>query len=200
MSRVFPAIFGIIALAFLFTGLAVLLRKKPLLFSSRWMFALLLVCFSPQFIIPFQTLGDAGDHLEGLRMITWLGPLMFAVLLAFFWKQMQGYMVVGVVDQSFRKALLSVLDELQLERKEELSLIRIPRANLDIQVAIQSWTGVGQVKNKSKSGREVFQQIIAGLKRRFALGELETNNTTPVLYITLGIFMLVFGGFFLVGF
>ena len=199
-SRVFPAIFGVIALAFLSTGLAVLLRKKPLLFSSRWMFALLLVCFAPQFIIPFQTLGGAGDRLEGLRIITWLGPLMFVVLLAFFWKQMQGYMVMGIVDQSFRKALLSVLDELHLERKEELSLIRIPQANLDIQVAIQSWMGVGQVKNKSKSGREVFQQIIVGLKKRFAQGELETNNTTPLLYIILGIFMLVFCGFFLVVF
>jgi Tfp pilus assembly protein PilF len=198
--RMFPALFGIIALAFLSTGLAVLLRKKPLLFSSRWMFALMLVCFAPQLILPFQMLGVPGDHLQGFRIMNWLMPLMFVVLLVFLWIQMQGYTVMGIVDRSFRKALLSVLDELHLEREEELSVIRIPQSNLDIQVAIQSWIGVGQLKNKTKSGQEVFQQIIAGLKRRFAQGELETNNTTPVLYIILGILMLIFCGFFLVGF
>src|SRR5271157_103256 len=199
-NRMFPALFGIIALAFLFTGLAVLLRKKPLLFSSRWMFALMLVCFAPQFIMPFQMLAAPGDRLAGLRAITWLAPLMFVVLLVFFWKQMQGYIALGIVDKSFRKALLSVLDELHMEREEELSLIRIPQANLGIQVAIQSWMGVGQVKNKSKSGQEAFKRIILDLKKRFAQGELETNNTTPVLYIILGILMLIFCGFFVVGF
>ena len=104
---------------------------------------------------------------------------------------MKGYVLFGIVDKSFRKALLSVLDELRLERQEELSVIRIPSANLEIQVAIQSWVGVGQVKNKSKSGKEVFQQIIDGLKKRFAQGELETNNTTAVLYMVLGFIMLV---------
>ncbi|MFI5118581.1 MAG: tetratricopeptide repeat protein [Terriglobales bacterium] len=198
--RMFPALFGIIALAFLSTGLAVLLRKKPLLFSSRWMFALMLACFAPQFILPFEVLGVPGNHLQGLRIMNWVTPLIFVVLLVFLWIQMQGYTVMGIVDRSFRKALLSVLDELHLERQEELSVIRIPQANLDIQVAIQSWTGAGQVKNKSKGGQEVFQQIIVGLKRRFAQGELETNYTTPVLYIVLGILMLIFCGSFLVGF
>jgi tetratricopeptide (TPR) repeat protein len=198
--KIFPALFGIIALPFLFTGLAVVLRKKPLLFSSRWMFALILVCFAPQFILPFQMLGLPGNHLGRFTMITWLVPLMFVVLLVFLWIQMQGYMVMGIVDKSFRKALLSVLDELHLERQEELSIIRIPQANLDIAVAIQSRMGVGQVKNKSNSGQEVFQQIIAGLKRRFAQGELETNNTTSVFYVILGVIMLVFCGLFLVGF
>ncbi len=199
-DRMFPALFGIISLAFLYTGLAVLLGKKPLLFSSRWMFALLLVCFAPQIIMPFRMPDLRGDHLEGLRIVIWLMPLMFVVLLAFLWIQMQGYIAFGIVDKSFRKALLSVLDDLRLEYQEQVSILRIPSANLDIQVAIQAWTGVGQVKNKSKSGQEVFQRIIDGLKRRFAQGELETNNTTPFLYIVLGIFMLVFCGFFLVGF
>jgi Tfp pilus assembly protein PilF len=198
--KIFPALFGIIALPFLFTGLAVVLRRKPLLFSSRWMFALILVCFAPQFILPFQMLGLPGNHLGRFTMITWMVPFMFVVLLAFLWIQMQGYVVMGIVDKSFRKALLSVLDELHLERQEELSIIRIPQANLDIAVAIQSRMGVGQVKNKSNSGQEVFQQIIAGLKRRFTQGELETNNTTSVFYVIFGVIMLVFCGFFLVGF
>ena len=197
--KVFPILFGILALTFLFIGLAVLLRKKPLLFSSRWMFALMIVCFAPQFILPFQMLDLPGDHLGGFKIITWLVPLMFVVLLVFFWIQMQGYVVMGIVDKSFRKALLSVLDGLHLERQEELSIIRIPQADLDIAVAIQSWMGVGQLKNKSNSGQEVFQQIIAGLKRRFAQGELEVNNTTSVFYVILGILMLIVCGFFAVG-
>jgi tetratricopeptide (TPR) repeat protein len=199
--KIFPTLFGIIALAFLFIGLAVLLRKKPLLFSSRWTFALMLVCFAPQFIMPFQMLDLPSDHLGGFKIITWLlVPLMFVVLLVFLWIQMQGYVVMGIVDKSFRKALLSVLDELHLERQEELSIIRIPEANLDIAVAIQSWMGVGQVKNKSNSGQEAFQRIIAGLKRRFTHGELEINNTTSVFYVILGILMLILCGFLFVGF
>jgi hypothetical protein len=156
------------------------------------MFAMILVCFSPQFSMFFLMPNSPGDHFSAewflLKLLT---PLMFIVLLVFLWLQMKGYVLFGIVDKSFRKALLSVLDELRLERQEELSVIRIPSANLEIQVAIQSWVGVGQVKNKSKSGKEVFQQIIDGLKKRFAHGELETNNTTAVLYMVLGSIMLV---------
>jgi hypothetical protein len=115
---------------------------------------------------------------------------MFTVLLIFLWLQMQGYVLFGISDKSFRKALLSVLDELNLEHQEELSLIRIPAAQLGIQIAIQSWMGTGQIKSKSKSGKQAFQQIIDGLKKRFARGEVETNNVTPVIYIVLGIIML----------
>jgi tetratricopeptide (TPR) repeat protein len=187
----FPVVLGVIAAAFIGVGLSVLLRKKPLVFSSRWMFALILVCFSPQFSIFFLT-SATGDHHSGeWLLMKLLMPLMFTVLLVFVWLQMQGYVLFGIVDKSFRKALLSVLDELHLERQEELSLIRIPSANLDIQVAIQSWVGTGQVKNKSKTGKEVFQQIIEGLKKRAAQGELETSNTLPIFYIVFGIIMLV---------
>jgi len=188
----FPAVLGVISVAFLTIGLGVFLRKKPLIFSSRWMFAMILVCFSPQFTMFFVMPDIPGDH----HSVEWfllklLMPLMFIVLLAFLWLQMQGYVLFGIVDKSFRKALLSVLDDLRLEHQEEISIIRIPSANLDIQIAIQSWVGAGQVKNKSKSGKEVFQLIIDGLKKRFAQGELETNNTTAVLYMVLGLIMLV---------
>jgi tetratricopeptide (TPR) repeat protein len=187
----FPVVLGVLSAAFLGIGLSVFLRKKPLIFSSRWMFALILVCFSPQFTIFFTT-PMTGDHHSGeWLLMKLLMPLMFTVLLVFLWLQMQGYVLFGIVDKSFRKALLSVLDELHLERQEELSLIRIPSANLDIQVAIQSWVGTGQVKNKSKTGKEAFQQIIEGLKKRAAQGELETSNTLPVFYIVFGIIMLV---------
>jgi Tfp pilus assembly protein PilF len=189
----FPIVFGLIAAAFLSIGLSVFLRKRPLILSSRWMFGLMLVCFSPQFALLPLTSGNLGDQHASLGfLMRFLVPLMFIVLLIFMWLQMQGYMLFGVVDKSFRKALLSVLDELHLERQEELSVIRIPSANLDIQVAIQSWVGAGQVRNKSKSGKEVFRQIIDGLKRRFAQGELQTNNITPVLYMVIGTMMLVF--------
>jgi Tfp pilus assembly protein PilF len=188
----FPIVLGSIAATFIGLGLWVFLRKRPLIFSSRWMFGLMLVCFSPQLFMQFS-LPDIHDahHATDWLLMKLLMPLMFAVLLIFLWIQMQGYMLVGIVDKSFRKALLSVLDELGLERQEELSVIRIPAAKLEIQVAIQSWIGVGQLKNKTRSGGEVFRKIIGGLRNRFAQGELETNNTTSLLYLILGIIMLV---------
>jgi hypothetical protein len=178
--------------AFIGIGLQVLLRKKPLIFSSRWMFGLVLLCFLPQLMMQFS-LADMHDvhySVEWLAMKL-LMPLLFVVMLVFLWIQMQGYMLLGINDKSFRKALLSVLDELGLERQEELSGMRIASANLDIQVAIQSWMGAGQLKNKSRSGKDVFQKIIEGLKNRFARGEVQTNNTTSLLYLILGGIMLV---------
>jgi Tfp pilus assembly protein PilF len=188
----FPAVLGVISAAFLGIGLGVFLRKKPLIFSSRWMYALMLLCFSPQLVM-LLSLPDMheANYSANWLLIKLLMPLMFAVLLVFLWIQMQGYMLFGIDDKSFRKALLSVLDELGLERREELSVIRIPSANLDIQVAIQSWIGAGQLKNKSKSGKDVFQKIIGGLKNRFAQGELKTNYITSLLYVILGSIMLI---------
>jgi hypothetical protein len=158
----------------------------------------MLLCFAPQFVISYD-LFTLSSHLAGLRFVNALVPLMFVVLLAFLWIQMQGYMVLGVVDRSFRQALLAVLDELQFDRQEEMSIIRIPSQNLEIQVAIQGWMGVGQIRRRGKSGQQAFGQLVDHLKRRFSQGALETNNTTPILYIVVGCFMLTLCGFLWIG-
>lgn len=191
LTRVYPAIFLIIACTFIGLGLYVLLQKKPLLFSSRWMVAVLALCFLPQILTQFS-LGNLPGGFGGLRLMQWMIPIMLSVMLIYFWVQMQGYMMLGVVDKSFRSALLSVLDGMHLVWKEELSVISVPSENLEIQVAIQPRTGAGQLKNKGKGGKEAFEHVISGLRQRFAEGALETNNVTSVFYIVMGIFMLVF--------
>jgi len=79
-----------------------------------------------------------------------------------------------------------------MTHKEELSLIHIPAENLDIQVSVQSWMGVAQIKNKSRQNQPAFDRVVTELKKQFANGNLETNNITSIFYIILGTLMLIF--------
>jgi len=50
MDKVSPVIFIVISAYFLVIGFTVLLRKKPILLSSKWTFAIMILCFSPNII------------------------------------------------------------------------------------------------------------------------------------------------------
>ena len=121
---------------------------------------------------------------------------MFICLLVFFWFQMKGYMAIGVSDDSFRNALHFSLNKNNLPFEEKLSVINLTSINAKLQVAIQSWIGVGQLKLKNSKDSKILREIVMGLNEYYIENDVRSNNITSMFYILMGIFMLIFTGAF----
>ena len=190
----FVLTFVLMAAFFLFIGMRVVLTKRPYFMSSRYFFVFMILAFSPQFV---STAWMITKDLPGnANIIFYLNPLLFIFLLAFLWIQMKGYMAIGVSDDSFRDALTFSLNKNNLPFEEQLSIVKLTSIDAILQVAIQSWIGTGQIKLKRSKGANVLPQIVSGLDDYYAENDIKPNNITPVFYIIIGIFMLIFAGVF----
>lgn len=194
MKIYFPFLFALMAAFFLFIGARVIASKKPLFVPSRFFFAFMVLAFSPQFV---NTVNMFSKDLPGnMGLILYLSPLMFVCLLVFFWFQMKGYMVIGVSDDSFRDALHFSLNKNNLPFEEQLSVIKLTSINANLQIAIQSWIGAGQIKLKRSKDTKMLPAIISGINQYYDENNIRPNNITSIFYVVMGIFMLVFAGAF----
>lgn len=194
MFWVYQVLFLLMA-AFLFgIGLRGLIKKRPLLFSARWLFGFMLLAFTPQLLIPIFFWFGRDGGVRKVETIFLIGPLMFVFLVVIFWLQMRGYFVFGVTDTSFRGAMHHALGKLGLSYEERLSAIHIPSEGLDLQVAVQSWMGTAQVKSKQGKGEQRVKELAAQMTDYFSTNNVETNMTSCVVYVVLGVFMLALVG------
>ncbi len=195
MNIYFPLLFALMSTFFLFIGLKVVTQKRPLLISSRFFFGFMVVAFSPQFINTARMLGNV--ECGSLSLILWINPIMFVCLLAFFWIQMKGYMLIGIHDESFRDALHYSLNKNSMPFEERLSIVALTEENANIQVAIQSWIGVGQLKLKKSKKRALLKTVVDGINDYYSSNSIKPNNITSIFYIIMGMFMLICAGAFL---
>jgi hypothetical protein len=184
------AVLVVISAFFVATGLRGLITKRPFLFSARWLFWLMALCFLPIFILPLQRLLDGRRGPMDTMFL--LQPLMFVVILAMFWIQMRGYLVYGITEDSFRNALNHALERLSLAHEESLSRIRLPDLGADLQVSIQSWMGQGQLRIKPSRYAPTLDKIAACMKEYLATAPVQTNMLTPIFYVVMGLLMAGF--------
>ncbi len=181
-----PLIFAFIAIFFLYIGIKIIASKRPLLLSSKIFFIFMLLAFSPQFVMSLERLlmstGDMG-------LIFYISPLMLVGLLTFMWIQMQGFMAIGITDDSFRSALHYSLNKNKIQFEEQLSLIRLTDINVDVQIAIQSWIGTGQLKLNRSKDKELLSKLVSNINEYYLANSIKPNNTTSILYIVMGLFM-----------
>ncbi len=188
----FPLVFTLMAVFFLYIGLKVITSKKPLLLPSKVFFVFMVIAFSPQLIMSVETQFSTGVF----SLLSLLSPIMYVVLLAFFWIQMKGYMAIGISDDSFRNALLYALDQNHIQFEEQVSLIKLTNSNADLLVSVQSWVGTGQLKLKQSKSNHLLNTLVPSINQYFQSHSVKTNSTTPVFYILIGLILLVLSVFF----
>jgi hypothetical protein len=174
---------GALAALCLFIGLRGLLTRRPFLLPARWLFVILMVVlFGPVVsLIPFAWPSQAMD---------WFPLVMFPVMAVFLWVQMKGYLAFAVTGKSFRDGLLAALDKLQLPYEESLSSIRLTSVEADLQVAVQSWTGTGQIKVRPGRHGPLLKKIVQAMSDYFRTDAVETNLIMCVFFLILGIFSI----------
>jgi hypothetical protein len=185
----FSVVFAIISLSFIAIGLRGLLTRKPFMLPARWLFWLMLLCFSPALVLGIQSLFD--DRRGPGSSTLLMQPLVFLVVLVMMWIQMKGYLVYGITDESFRNALHYALQKLDLPHEEKLTQIRLTTVGADLQVAVQSWMGSGQIRIKPSQHAPTLKRIADQMSEYFATTPVQTNMVTSAFYAIMGVLLLV---------
>jgi hypothetical protein len=199
ITVLFPCLFSLMALFFLFIGLRGVVTKKPFLISARWLLVLVFLGFAPamlQAVTP-PTSGDGSGILMALR---WLNPTVLVVVIIFLSFTLRGYTAFGVTDISFREGLLHSLKKLDFTYEETLSAVKLPTLGADLQVAVQSWIGTGQLKMKQRRFSTELCDIVEGMNEYYQSGAVsKANLTCCIFYAVIGVLLAVLAGFFLFG-
>ena len=186
-----PAILGLLAACMLAMGLRSLITRRPYVFSARWLLAFVLLGFLPGALGPLLTTFGSSPHGSGsLRFAMWLQPVMFVALAIFFALIMRGYVVIGITEASMREALFAALSKLQLPHEETLGSIRLPTVPAELQVAVQSWVGTGQLKPRTRGSSRVTTSIAEEMNAHFRTGSAEINLTCPIAYVVMAVLLI----------
>lgn len=191
MRIVFPLAIGLMSLAFIAIGLYALMRRRPFVLRSRWIFVLVLIAFSPQIFMQLSMFFWEPRYRTGwLDAATFLSMLVLIIMLAYMALQMRGYMVFGTTQESFREALLSALSKLNLKVEETLSSIKLPSIPAELQTPVYGWLGTGQVRLRNGGRPRLLEDIATGMTAYFDSGNPKTNMTTAVVYLITGVLMV----------
>jgi hypothetical protein len=190
------------AICFIVLGLRQLIWRKPFILSARAMFWLCVVSFSPSiFNVVWAVFMISSSNMS---IILLSSLLIYIPLLYFLWKQTMGFVFFGVNDETFRHLLHQALHSANLPFEETLSRIRLTSLNMDIQAAVQSWTGMGSLSIKQARHRLTLQTIVEAIRTELAATPIAASGTGGIFYLIIGtmlfIFMAVFLGFMLSSF
>jgi hypothetical protein len=194
---IIPLLFFIMASFFLVIGLRGVVSKKPFLISARWSLIVVLLGFAPG-MFQFASFPGFAGGFGPMEVLRWSIPLMLIVVAIFLCLTLRGYTAFGVTDVSFREGLLHSLTKLNLPYEETLSAIKLPTIGADLQVAVQSWIGTGQLKMKQRQFRTVLCDIVQGMNEYYQSDTVsKANLTCCIFYTIIGGFLSMLAGVFL---
>ena len=180
----FPILFGIISIFFLVIALRGIFTRRPFLVSSRWLLCLVFISIIPAIILYIFL------PITSSFLLRWFTPVLFTVILVMMYIMVKGFSAFGVSDITFREALITTLNKLQLSHEESLSSIRLSSVEADLQVSIHSWIGTGMIKVKQREHRALLTQIVSEMNSHFRMSSTPSNLTPCILYMILGMLML----------
>ena len=173
----------LLPLIFIGIGLAVIVRKQPVILNYRWFFIFIVLIL----ILPAT---DSFSTSTDLRKL--LPLFLFAAVFGYIYYMMKGVMVLGADGDDFQKKFTEVLTEENYEFEQTFTSIKIKEPALEISIAFQSWLGNGQIRMRSKENKETFDKIISQLKTK----SIKTNLIIPIFYILFGVVILSMNFYF----
>lgn len=201
-------LYGLVMVAFslyvLGIGVWGLIKKRPLILPAHQFMWFLLALYAAQVInsvVPLFTIRwltfDPFFFLLPVFQI-----LMFFVLIYVLQRQMTGYLILGVTDETFRDALTAVLNELNLPFQETISKIKLTSLEADLQVAVASWVGSAQISIPQQPHAHLTAKIAHSMDNYYQKKPIKVNSFIFITYLILGIlltgFIMVFGASFLI--
>ena len=117
--------------------------------------------------------------------------VLFALLIFIFWRQMSGYFVYGIYDETFHEALVASLNKLNLPFEETVSKVKLKSLDADLHVAVTSWVGTAQLRIKQVKHQKVASEIASEMKKYFISHPVRVNNVSFIVNLIMGILMFV---------
>lgn len=167
------------AVFFLVVGLRVVFTRRPFLLSGKWPLAVGSIFFVSG-IIPNLLLSPA-------NVMNWVVVILVGAFLLMMGRGLKGYVVYAFTDDSFRESLIAALEKLQLPHEESLSVIRLTSIDADLQVSIQSWVGLGNIKIKQKAHHSALREIANTMNANLGASPVSKNIVFCVFLVVAGV-------------
>jgi hypothetical protein len=171
---------------FLWLGARGIVQKRAFVYSTRSLVWILLIIFVP----PLFTTGG----FPSTRLSDWLALsapiLMVALFAAVLWKQMSGYSFVGITEESFHKALMTTLQQLNLPFEESLSQIRLVASGIQLKINLSNRLGTAQMWVEQRQSRSILKEIAGAMRESFRAIPNGANMASFVFLSLLGLLML----------
>jgi hypothetical protein len=180
------AVLGLVALFYLGIALRVLLTERPLLMSSRILFAAVALCLLPSAVTGGWMSLRVSEHT--MRSANLMIVVIQVVTLVFLWLAMSGWTAFGVTEDTLREALHAALGRLGLPFEERLSEVRLPSVGATLKVAVQG--RVGNASLRIRGDRALGKRIVAAMAEHFAASKVPANRVTAAFYLIIGVLML----------
>jgi hypothetical protein len=190
-SGILPGIAGLCVLAIC---LRLFLTKRPFLFPARWFMGIVMLAFTPAISSLIEMIGKRidRDYIDWSGMAT---PLllagMFIVILIIMFIFSNGYMAIGVTEESIRSALHGALERLNLPFRESLSRFQLTTIGADLQASIRGGLGIANIKINKRRHRSTLKSIAQATNEHFAAVPGESNTRGAVFYGVLGLLQVV---------
>lgn len=201
MFSFFPFISVIMGGIFLSLGLRGVLSKKPYIFSSRWMFLLVLIGFSPS-LLSLSSVFNSPSSLKGDLMFSimpWMLLGVNAIMFIFMWLAMQGYTILGVTDASFRAGVTNALEKLEIPFEENIGGIYLSSLGANLKVAIQSNLGTAQINIRPRKFNQTLESIAKNMSTYYQTNTTDVNMIICYFYVVFGVLMTAIGVMFAIG-
>jgi hypothetical protein len=175
-------------------GSKVIIRNKPIVFRTIYPLILMLLFFISISIFPMII-----DYLRGDFDLfeAGVGLLLLVVVFVFMIKYVDGFQIIGINDDSFRKCLSQSLDKLNLEYEEKFSKIIITKHDLTILCSVQSLIGQAQIQFKGQVNKKLIRALILEFNRAARSDQVSPKKVSAFLYAVIGLISVLISFYYL---
>jgi len=183
---VFPVIFILFAVFFGFTSYSILLKKKPVVLSSKWLIVLMGIGFLPAVVVNLIDFFQSGPESFVQLMIS----AMFILFFVFYMCVIKGVSIYGITGDDLRKYLFQTLTNKEIAFTEKINKVHLDELNTDINISFQEWMGTGMIKPQDKKKFD-FKNFIVEFRKNLNENTVETKKITAYFYFVFAILMVI---------
>ena len=182
----FPIIFFMYTLFYLYISVSVLIKKKPVILFSRFTLILLSLCFIPIIISSIFTFRYT--TIESLIQL--IIPVLLLTLLIYYFFFINGLTIYGINEEDFRSNLLQILNEMNISYTEKINKLICTELQTTINVSFNERTGTGSIRIKDKNQISI-KEISKNFRIIIKQNNLQTKKTLPYFYLAFALIMAV---------
>ncbi len=182
-------IFGIYLII---TGLWGVIKKRPLVVPASHYLGFMFAIFLLGLVLTFVPFLSSWKHRDSfLSTAPFVNLAMIILMIFMLRRQMSGYTVLGIYDDTFREALTSALTKLNLSFQENISKIRLTDLNIDLQATVASWMGTAQIHIKQSHSSRRIKDIANAMNDYFVNTPVKVNYFAFITYLILGVCLII---------
>ncbi len=183
-TRYFVLFMFILGLSLLYIGLKIIIGRRPIIISSKWLLIMLFIMYIPLLIKPIVVdfLNNNIDYFE-----TSLAIILSIVLVVILRRALNGYQLIGIDGDTFQDCLSNSLNNLNIKYEEKLNKIIIPDKDLTILCSMQSWVGQAQIQFKGEIDKQFTKSIIKEIKKYMRSNNIIIMKMPALFYTIMGV-------------